>query len=186
MSNKNVKAIIQKEREKGDEAIRKLRERLDNYDIEKAREEEEPWLEIIVGSGHHFKIKYRQNIRPKVEMYLREKHVKFSPVNEGALVITYEEYKGEEPCFGEYYCKRCNHRWRNGRSWIGKWQGCYDCYEDNEIVVECLPLKQRKRRKWLPYKPTGAHSGRGEIPHLEELCQKCKELGEKCPRVIEY
>ena len=180
MSNKNVKAKIQKEREKGDEAIRKLRERLDTYDIEKAREEEEPWLEIIVGSGHHSKIKDRQNIRPKVEKYLKEKHVKFSAVNKGALVITYEEYRGREPCFGEYYCRKCNHRWRNGRSWVGKWQGCYDCYEKNGIVEECLPLKQRKHRKWLPYKPTGAH-WRGEIPHLKELCQKCKELGENCP-----
>ena len=185
LSNDEVEAKVQNEREKGDEAIRKLRERLDNYDIEKAREEEEPWLEIIVGSGHHSKIKDRQNIRPKVEKYLREEHVKFSPVNKGALVITYEEYRGREPCFGEYYCERCNHRWRNGRSWIGNWQGCYDCYEDNKIVVECFPLKQRKRRKWLPYKPTGAH-WRGEIPHLEELCQKCKELGENCPMSTGY
>ena len=37
---------------------RKLRERLDDYDMEKAEEEGETWLEIIVGSGHHSKVTY--------------------------------------------------------------------------------------------------------------------------------
>ena len=66
---------------------RKLRKRLDNYDMKKAKEEGEPWLEIIVGSGYHSEV--RQRIRPKVEEYLRERELEFSPVNKGALVVTF-------------------------------------------------------------------------------------------------
>ena len=173
MSSDEVKAKVQKEREKGDEAIRKLRERLHNYDIKKAREEEESWLEIIVGSGHHSKIKDHQILRPKVEKYLRENHLEFSAVNKGALVITYEKYKGEEPCFGEYYCEKCNCGWRNGRSWVGKWQACYECHTENGEWRLCFPLKQRRK--------TTAPKSREKFPHLPTFCQKCQELGHPCP-----
>ena len=166
---------------------RKLRKRLNNYDLEKAKEEGEPWLEIIVGSGHHSKVrqnsKVRQRIRPKVEEYLRERRLEFFPVNKGALVITFEEYAGSEPCFGEYYCNKCDKRWRNGRSWVGKWQACYDCYEMKQLLKRCYPLKQRSTRKQQRYTPNIVARNQRPIPqHLEELCEKCIELGRPCPR----
>ena len=159
---------------------RKLQERLDAYDLEKAIEEDEPWLEIIVGAGHHSNVNERQKIRPKVEEYLQERDMEFSPVNKGALVVTFEEYDGEEPCFGEYYCSECDKKWRNGRSWIDKWQGCYSCYEKSQSLVECYPLKQRRRRKLQRYNPNVSPRNNGP-GHVQELCQKCRELGRLCP-----
>ena len=126
---------------------RKLQEKFDNFDHEKARKDEEPWLEIIVGAGHHSKVKERQKIRPKVEEYLQERDLKFSPVNKGTLVVTFEPYAGEEPCYGEYYCSKCDNNWRNDQSWIGKYQACYLCDKERNSKVECYPLKQRRRRK---------------------------------------
>ncbi|CAB4013894.1 zinc finger CCHC domain-containing 24-like [Paramuricea clavata] len=187
MSLAQVQSKIEKERDHGNEAIRKLRKRLDKYDLEKAKEEGEPWLEIIVGSGHHSKVrqnsKVRQRIRPKVEEYLRERELEFYPVNKGALVVTFEEYAGSEPCFGEYYCNKCDKRWRNGRSWVGMWQACYDCYEKKRLLKRCYPLKQRSTRKQQRYTPNIVSRNQRRIPeHLEELCEKCIELGRPCPR----
>ena len=157
-----------------------MRERLNNYDKKKAREEGEPWLEIIVGSGHHSK--EQQKIRPKVEEYLEERELEFFPVNKGALVVTFEEYAGSEPCFGEYYCNKCDKRWRNGRSWIGMWQACYNCYEKKRLIEKCYPLKQRCRRK--RDNPNIVSKNKRSIPkHLKELCEKCRKLGRPCPQV---
>ena len=163
---------------------RKLRERLDNYDKVKASKEGEPWLEIIVGSGHHSK--ERQKIRPKVEEYLRERKLSFSPVNKGAVVVTFEKYAGEEPCFGEYYCTKCDNRWRNGQSWIDKWQACYVCCKDEEkeeLFEKCYPLKQRAKKKQQRHNPNVVSRQQRHVPkHVQKLCQKCKELGEECQR----
>ena len=172
---------------------RKLRERLDNYDETKAKKEGEPWLEIIVGSGHHSKVKERQRIRPKVEEYLQGKEWKgrqltfsrleSSPVNKGALVVTFEKYAGSEPCFGEYYCTKCDNRWRNGQSWIGKWQACYVCYEETGSLEKCYPLKQRARKKQQRHNPKFVSRNQRYVPnHVPELCQKCRELGKECQR----
>ena len=154
---------------------RKLEERLENYDLEKAQKDGEPWLEIIVGSGHHSKV--RQKIRPKVEEFLIERQLDFSPVNRGALVVTFEEYTGPKPCFGEYYCTECDHKWINGRSWTRMWQGCYTCHEKKQLIQKCYPLKQRSTRKYSQIVSTQQRS----IPHLQELCAKCIELGQLCP-----
>ena len=162
-----------------------MRERLDNYDEAKATEEGEPWLEIIVGSGHHSK--ERQKIRPKVEEYLRERKLSFSPVNKGALVVTFKEYEGSQPCFGEYYCSNCDSRWRNGQSWIKKWQACYTCHEDENLIKKCYPLKQRERKKLQWHNPKFVSRNQRHVPnHVQELCQKCIELGEECQRAWPY
>ncbi|XP_028411789.1 uncharacterized protein LOC114534526 [Dendronephthya gigantea] len=178
---------INEERDHGNEAIRKLSERIHKYDMKKAKEDGEPWLEIIVGSGHHSKVKERQRIRPKVEEFLKNregKYANFKPVNKGALVVTFEPYAGRQPCYGEYYCTKCDNRWRNGRSWIGKWQGCYDCYEESGLVIKCYPLKQRSWRKHQFYHHKTASINRKPTPeHLEELCAKCIELKHPCPQV---
>ena len=118
---------------------RKLRERLDNYDVKKAKEDGEPWLEIIVGSGHHSKV--RQQIRPKVEDFLKKREIEFSPVNKGALVVTFQEYSGSQPCFGEYYCTNCDHGWKSVRSWVEKWQACYKCHRKYGTIEKMLPFK---------------------------------------------
>ena len=159
-----------------------MRVKLDNYDKAKATKEGEPWLEIIVGSGHHSR--ERQKIRPKVEQYLtRERKLRFSPVNKGALVVTFKEYEGSEPCFGEYYCSKCDSRWRNGQSWRKKWQACYTCYEDENLIKKCYPLKQRERKKQQRHNPKFVSRNQRQVPnHVQELCQKCIELGEECPR----
>jgi hypothetical protein len=159
-----------------------LQERLDNYDKKKAREEGEPWLEIIVGYGHHSKV--RQKIRPMVQEYLEERQLEFFPVNKGALVVTFEEYAGSEPCFGEYYCAECDKSWGNGRSWIGMWQACYNCHETKGLLEQCYPLKQRSRRKRQRYNPHIVSKNKRSIPeHLTELCEKCLKLGRPCPQV---
>ena len=156
-----------------------MQERLDQYDMKKARADKEPWLEIIVGSGHHSKV--RQQIRPKVEEYLEiERMLEFYPVNKGALVVRFEHYTGKQPCFGEYYCPKCCRPWRNGRSWVTKWQACYKCRREKGSLEECFPLKQRPLQTRQSYNPT---KGQGSIPHLQELCEKCTELGRPCPRV---
>ena len=173
-----VNERIEEERDHGNEAIRKLRERLDDYDMEKAEEEGETWLEIIVGSGHHSKV--RQQIRPTVEKYLeRERQLEFAPVNKGALVVTFKKYVGKQPCFGQYYCDICHRSWQNGRSWVDTWQACYKCHREKNIHKECLPLKQRSLKKSSPQFFSGSQ---GSIPHLQELCGKCTQLKRPCPR----
>ena len=160
---------------------RKLQERLSQYNLNQAREEKEPWLEIIVGSGHHSK--NQQRIRPKVEEHLRGRQLNFSPVNKGALVVTFQKYAGPEPCFGEYYCTKCDNRWRNSQSWIDKWQACYVCHKNRKLLVECYPLKQRASKKQRRHNPKFVPRNPRYVPnHVQELCQKCQELGRVCQR----
>ena len=47
----------------------------------------------------------------KWKKYLQERGLQFSPVNKGALVVTFKPYTGEKPCYGEYYCSKCERRW---------------------------------------------------------------------------
>lgn len=150
--------------------------------MELAKKDREPWLEIIVGAGRHSR-QERQRIRPKVEDYLRKQKLSFAPVNKGALVVTFQNYTGREPCFGEYYCTKCHNKWRNGRSWIGKWQACYICYEERQFLQKCYPLKQRSNRKQRSYNPIiNSRNQRPITEHLQELCEKCIELGRPCPQ----
>ena len=138
--SKEVDSIIEKFRSESDEAIRKLEETLESYDIRKAVTNNTPWLEIIVGAGHHSK-KNKQNIRPKVEKLLKERNLKFAPVNKGSLVVTFLKYSGPEPCFGQYYCEKCDCRWKSNQSYVEECQKCNHCQES------CWPLKQRKKEK---------------------------------------
>ena len=137
---KEVDDIIKKFRSESDEAIRKLENTLESYDMGKALTNNTPWLEIIVGAGHHSK-KKEQNIRPKVEKLLKERDLKFAPVNKGSLVVTFLKYTGPEPCFGQYYCEKCDCRWKSNQSYVDEYQKCSHCQES------CWPLKQREKEK---------------------------------------
>ncbi|KAK3713731.1 hypothetical protein QZH41_000573 [Actinostola sp. cb2023] len=92
-----VERIIEKERNEMDEAIR----RLGNINVGETRESR-GWLEIIVGAGHHSRDQ-RQKVRPKVEQFLNERNIPFIESNKGALLITYREYNGREPCYATFY-----------------------------------------------------------------------------------
>ena len=118
-----VKRIIETERDEGDEAIRKVRERLENFNKTKASNERKTWLEIIVGSGHHSTVKGRQTTRPKVEEYLCKNERRISPVNKGALVVTFEEYAGTGRCFGEYFAKNAKTRGKVAKAGKGNTKG---------------------------------------------------------------
>ena len=170
-SRHNVDAIIRRCRLESDEAIRKLEETLESFDLEKPMKNNTPWLEIIVGAGHHSKIKNKQNIRPKVEKLLKERNLKFAPVNKGSLVVTFKPYSGPEPCFGEYYCEKCDRCWKSSKSWVENYQKCVRC------ETNCSPVKQREKN----YNRDGAKSvKRQSKPHQSSLCQKCQELGRPC------
>jgi hypothetical protein len=140
-----VDAIIKKFTGEGDEAIRKLKETFECFDLEVAIKNNTPWLEIIVGAGRHSRIKNEQNIRPKVEKLLKERNLKFTAVNKGSLVVTFQTYSGPEPCFGEYYCEKCDHRWKSSESYVEKYQKCARCQDS------CWPVKQREKEKVVKY-----------------------------------
>jgi hypothetical protein len=139
-----VDGIIEKFRSESNEAIRKLEITLESFDIDKAIKNNTPWLEIIVGAGHHSK-NNEQSIRPKVEKFLKERNLEFAPVNKGLLVVTFLSYSGPEPCFGQYYCEKCDCRWKSDRSYVEKYQKCDHCQE------HCWPLKQREKEKLENY-----------------------------------
>ncbi len=158
--SKEVDEIIQKFRSEGDEAIRKLDETLESFDLEKAMKNNTPWLEIIVGAGHHSKIKNKQSIRPKVEKLLKERNLKFVPVNKGSLVVTFLAYSGPVPCFGEYYCEKCDRCWKSSKSYVGKYQKCIHCQ------ANCWPVKQREKEKATNYhRDSAGFAKRQSKPH---------------------
>lgn len=169
-----VEQFIERCRTESDEAIRKLEETLENFNLENAAEKNSPWIEIIVGAGHHSKRKEKQNIRPKVEKFLKERGNTFTPVNKGSLVVTFVKYSGPQPCFGEYYCEQCDRCWKSSKSYAGKYQQCSRCR------VNCWPVKQREKEKILNYCRDGMQEKRKSRPHQSELCQRCGELGYPC------
>ena len=121
----------------------------------------------------------RQQIRPAVEKYLaKERQLEFAPVNKGALVVTFKEYSGKQPCFGHYYCDKCNTAWTDRGSWVGMWQACYNCDKRTHIRNECYPLKQRPLKKSPSSHARSAKQG--GISHLQELCEKCIQLKRPC------
>ena len=173
--SKRVDGIIKQWRSESDEAIRKLEKTLESFDLEEAIKRNTPWLEIIVGAGRHSRKKNEQNIRPKVEKLLKERNLQFAAVNKGSLVVTFQTYSGPEPCFGEYYCKKCNRCWKSSKSYVGKYQKCSQCQ------VNCWPVKQREKEKVENYQRDGARSEKRQRgPHQTSLCQKCHELGYPC------
>ena len=166
--------IINKRRDQRDEAIKKLKERIVEFEekMDKAQREKKTWLEVIVGAGHHSD--GRPKIKPKVEKYLKEKYgSKVSFVNEGSLVVTFEEYPNRRRCFGHYYCKRCKNDWKSGNSYQNKWQGCLKCYDKNKYIEKCFPVMQQPLSGKVP---DNAGAGK-EKPHLKQLCQICSEGG---------
>ena len=176
-NSKHVDEIICTYRSESDEAIRKLKTKLDTFDIKQAAtmDNNTSWLEIIVGAGRHGKVKNEQNIRPKVEKLLKERKLTFAPVNKGSLVVTFKAYTGPEPCFGEYYCNNCDRCWKSSKSYVDKYQKCSRCQ------VDCWPVKQREKEKIESYHRDGSVK-RKPGRHESSLCQKCKELGYNCNR----
>jgi hypothetical protein len=169
-----VDAIIRRCRSESDEAIRKLKEKLDKFNLQDAIKNNTPWLEIIVGAGRHSR-KNEQNIRPKVEKLLKGRNLKFAAVNKGSLVVTFQTYSGPEPCFGEYYCKKCDRCWKSSKSYVRKYQKCARC------KVNCWPVKQREKEKVVNYhRDSAGPVKRQSKPHQSSLCQKCQELGRHC------
>ena len=169
-----VITIINKRRNQGDEAVRKLKGKIDEFmeKMEKAQSEKKTWLEVIVGAGHH-SMAGRQKIRPKVETFLQEEYPgKISVVNKGALVVTFEEYPNGRRCFGHYYCQTCKNSWRSGKSFKNKWQGCFKCHRKRKGIKECLPVMQQ------PLQKSELRGGAGgTFRHIKQLCQVCKEGG---------
>ena len=168
----DVDDIIRRCREESDEAIRKLEEKLDKFNVKKAIRNNTPWLEIIVGAGRHSK-NNEQNIRPKVEKLLKERNHKFAAVNKGSLVVTFKPYSGPEPCFGEYFCAKCDRCWKSSKSFVKKYQKCASC------KANCWPVKQREKEKFANYRRDG-YVKRQSKPHQSGLCQRCQELGRPC------
>jgi hypothetical protein len=141
--------------------------------MEKAQSEKKTWLEVIVGAGHH-SMAGRQKIRPKVETFLQDKYPgKISVVNEGSLVVTFEEYPNGGRCFGHYYCQTCKKSWRSGQSFKNKWQGCLKCYDEGKGIKKCLPVMQQPLQKSEQRGGAGARKYR----HPKQLCQVCEEGG---------
>ena len=170
-----VDGIIKKFRNEGDEAIRKLKETFETFNLDEAIKNNTPWLEIIVGAGHHSRVKNEQNIRPKVEKLLKERNLKFDAVNKGSLVVTFQSYRGPQPCFGEYYCEKCDRCWKSTKSYVGMFQKCVQCKSD------CWPVKQREKEKDVNFQREGDEfAQRKPGRHQSDLCQKCAELGYPC------
>ena len=172
--SEDVDAIIRRCRLESDEAIRKLKEKLDKFNLQDAIKNNTPWLEIIVGAGRHSR-KNEQNIRPKVEKLLKERNLQFTAVNKGSLVVTFQTYSGPEPCFGEYYCEKCDRCWKSSKSYVRKYQKCARC------KVNCWPVKQREKEKVVNYhRDSAGPVKRQSKPHQSSLCQKCQELRRPC------
>ena len=173
--------VIARIRESGDEAIRKLQERLNTFDHDKAINDGTPWLEIIVGAGKHSRDN-RQKIRPKVENFLRNQDLPAHQLlRKGSLLITFREYTGQQPCFGHFYCERCDNSWRSMSTWVGKYQCCYRCFEESNWMEECYPMMLQKRGQSSTNKASPQKSS--YIPthrELQKLCQRCRELGRYC------
>ena len=184
MGDCGASEAIARIREDRDEAIRKLQGRLNTFDRDKAINDGTPWLEIIVGAGKHSRDN-RQKIRPKVEKFLSgQKHLPaYQPLRKGSLLITFQKYTGQQPCFGHFYCERCDHSWRSMFSWVGKYQCCYRCYEKSNgtWMEKCYPMKLEKRRESSTKKASSQKSS--YLPkhqEIQELCQRCCELGRCC------
>ena len=162
-------------RKDSDEAIRKLQERLNMFDHDKAINDGTPWLEIIVGAGKHSRDN-RQKIRPKVEKFLRNRQdlPAYQLLRKGSLLITFREYTGQQPCFGHFYCESCDNSWRSRSSWVGKYQCCNKCFEESNLKEKCYPMMLQKRGQSSTKKSTS------QVAHLPKLCQRCCELGGCC------
>ncbi|KAL5254230.1 hypothetical protein ACHWQZ_G013865 [Mnemiopsis leidyi] len=74
-------------------------------------------------------------------------------------------YQGKKRTFGFFRCRDCDSSWQSAYSWANCGQECKIC---RKLVY---PYSQRPLRK---------QPGKNQKKHLEELCEKCKELGYSC------
>ena len=181
MEERRASEEIARIRDDRDEAIRKLQERLNTFDHDKAINDGTPWLEIIVGAGKHSRDN-RQKIRPRVENFLRNQDLPaYQLLRKGSLLITFQEYTGQKPCFGHFYCERCDHSWRSMFSWVGKYQCCYRCFEKSNLKEKCYPMMLQKRKQSSTTKATPQKSSyMPKHREIQELCERCCELGRCC------
>ena len=68
--------------------------------------------------------------------------------------------------FGEFCCEDCNRSWFSGNAWEGKGQQCLQC-QKMILPTTLRPLLHRYHNK-------------DRKPHVQELCEKCQELGYNC------
>lgn len=77
-------------------------------------------------------------------------------------------YQGVKRCFGEFRCSKCKRCWLSGNSWANMGQECLQCR------INVYPRKQRPLSKHVRIDGDRAQF------HLQNLCEKCKELGFYC------
>ena len=68
LSDLTIEKVICRSRWEGDEAIRKLEEKLDTFDFDTSKKNEQRWIEIVVGAGNYSR--EDQKTRSKVERFL--------------------------------------------------------------------------------------------------------------------
>lgn len=172
------------------------------------------WLEVISGAGLHSKSSQRgesgtlnKYVRKTLKKWQSTKEFgsfELEEANRGAFIVTFQQYSGESPCFGFFYCKdrSCGPKERGiplGKSWASKevWhkdrsrltffnQACFQCDMEGRRTdsedFPCKPFKIRhqseRRPKYLRSYTRGVSTPRGE--HHEELCEKCRSLGRLC------
>ena len=78
---RDINKLVIEKRENDNEAIRKLKHRL-----EAAQRNHSPWLEIVVGAGHHSHGQ-RQRIRPEVEKLLKQQNLEYRVINKGNFLV---------------------------------------------------------------------------------------------------
>ncbi|KAJ3645212.1 hypothetical protein Zmor_022891 [Zophobas morio] len=83
-------------------------------------------------------------------------------------------YQGRKRCFGEFKCPKCKRKWMSGNSWANIGQDCIKCQ------INVYPHKQRPLEK-----PDGLDVSDQSKVHPQHLCQKCRELGYYCRRVVQ-
>ena len=88
------------------------------------------------------------------------------------LALQKTPYQGKKRVFGEFQCSKCNRKWASGNSWANAGQECQNC----RIMV--YPYHQRDLEK-----PAEEDYERDlNKPHIQEMCEKCKQLGRDCSK----
>ena len=79
----------------------------------------------------------------------------------------YQDIPEGRRLFGKFRCPNCNKTWQSGNAWKGYKQQCKDCKVDADPY-------------FLNFLEFQGGSGDLEKPHLQDLCEKCEELGYNC------
>ena len=74
--------------------------------------------------------------------------------------------------YGKFRCPQCSKIWSSGNSWKGYRQKCKSC-------------KKYAKPYYLNDLKFRGDTRDSEKPHLQHLCEKCKELGYNCRSEVE-